>query len=169
MTVGIQQLMRQIEQVRDAFHTAVYTDHDLDAALDTTTADCVLVNLPMATGASGQVGLGRYLADDVLPQLPADLSFQRISRTVDQRRLVEEATVGFTHDRELSWLLPGVPPTGRRAEVLAVSVVAFRHASRLGVTESRIQAHRTLWDLSGLLAQLRVDPSEVAALRSASG
>jgi carboxymethylenebutenolidase len=169
MTVGIQQLMRQIEQVRDAFHAAVYTDHDLDAALGTTTADCVLANLPMATGASGQDGLGRYVAGDVLPHLPADLGFERISRTVDQRRVVEEATVRFTHDRELPWLLPGVPPTGRQAKVLAVSVVSFRHASRLGVTESRIYAHRTLWDLSGLLAQLGLDPSEVASLRSASG
>ena len=156
MTVGIQQLMSQIEQIRDAFHTAVYSDQDLDGALSATTADCVLVNLPTGTGASGHDGLRRYLADDVLPHLPADLIFERISRTVDQRRLVEEATVAFTHDRELPWLLPGVPPTHRRAQVFAISVVSFRHASRLGVTESLISVHRTLWDQSGLLAQLRL-------------
>jgi carboxymethylenebutenolidase len=55
-----------------------------------------------------------------------------------------------TYDRELPWLLPGGEPTLRRAEVYAISVVAIRHTSRLGSTESRIAAHRTLWDLSGL-------------------
>jgi carboxymethylenebutenolidase len=62
------------------------------------------------------------------------------------------------------WLLPGVPPTGRRVEVLAISVVSAEHRSRLGRTTTLIARHRTLWDYAGLLAQLRLDPAEVAAL-----
>ena len=60
----------------------------------------------------------------------------------------------FTHDRELPWLLPGVAPTGRQVEVLAISVVSVRHRSRAGRTTTLIASHRTLWDQVGLLDQL---------------
>ena len=150
MTVGIQQLLGQIAHRVDAFHEAVYVAGDLDAALAATAEDCELVNRPTGSGGRGPDGLHRYLADDLLPHLPADLTFRRVSRTVDQRRLVEESVVGFTHDRELPWLLPGVEPVRRHVEVLAISIVAMRHTSRLGATDSRIASHRTLWDLSAL-------------------
>jgi len=74
---------------------------------------------------------------------------------VDQRRLAEESMVTFTHDRELPWLLPGVAPTGRQVEVLAISVVSARHRSRAGRTTTLIAGHRTLWDQVGLLTQLQ--------------
>lgn len=149
MTPGIQQIMREIESVRDRFHRALYRDRDLAAALAVTGTDCVLVNLPAGTGGSGADALRRYLADDLLPHLPDDLSFRRVSRTVDTFRVVDELAVAFTHDRELPWLLPGLPPTHRRVEVLAVSVV--------GVRQSRITVHRTLWDHHGLLSGLAPD------------
>jgi carboxymethylenebutenolidase len=155
--MGIQQLISAMEKVTDAFDAAVYAARDLDAALAATAPDCVLENVPLGRGARDQQDLRRHLAEDVLPHLPPDLTFRRLSRTVDQRRLVDEVMVGFTHDRELPWLLPGAGPTHRHAEVLAISVVAFRHTSRLGTTESRITSHRTLWDHAGLLAQLQVD------------
>ena len=67
--------------------------------------------------------------------------------------------VSFTHDRELPWLLPGLAPTGRQAQVLAISVVSVRHRSRAGRTTSLIAAHRTLWDQVGLLTQLHPPPA----------
>jgi len=151
MTTGVQQLMREVEQVRDAFQTAVFCAADLDGALAVMSPDCALVNLPMGTGASGLQDLRRYLAEDVLPHLPADLGFTRTSRTVDRWRVAEEGTVAFTHDRELPWLLPGTEPSRRRAQVLTVSVVTVHRA--------KITSHRTLWDLAGLLSQLQLDPA----------
>jgi carboxymethylenebutenolidase len=157
--------MWAIERLTDSFRAAIYVEADLDAALAITTSDCVLVNVPVETGARTPEGLRRYLSEDVMPHLPADLTFRRVSRTVDQRRVVEEATVAFTHDRQLPWLVPGVPPTHRRAEVLAISVVTFQHTTRLGVVESRIKAHRTLWDHSTLLAQLGLAPLDLTTGR----
>lgn len=154
MTTGIQQLMLEVERVRDAFHRAVFINADVDAALALATADCMLVNLPAGTGATGD-GLRRYLAEDVAPHLPAELTFRRVSRTVDRWRVADETLVGFVHDRELPWLLPGVAATGGRVEVLAVSIVAIRGG--------RIASHRTLWDHSALLAALLPDPAEVVA------
>lgn len=146
MTQGIQQLIWQIERCRDAFHQAVHVAGDVDAALAVVHDDVQLANTPVGTGARGVDALRHYLARDVVPHLPADLTFTRISRTVDQRHIVDEMAVAFTHDRELPWLLPGVAPTGLRIETTAISVVSVRHTSRLGRTESRIVAHRTLWD-----------------------
>jgi carboxymethylenebutenolidase len=59
--------------------------------------------------------------------------------------------VSFTHDRELPWLLPGVAPTFRRAEVLAIAVVGFER--------TRIRSQRVLWDHATLAAQLAIDPA----------
>lgn len=70
-----------------------------------------------------------------------------------QRRAAQ--AVGFTHDRELPGLLPGVAPTRRRAEILAISVVT--------VQRSFVASCRTLWDQAALLAQLQIDPADLAA------
>ncbi len=154
MTMEIQQLMWKLEELAATFREAVFVAGDVDAALACLTDDCALTNVPPGTGGTGTDALRRHLAEDVVPHRPADLEFRRLSRTVDQRRLAEEFMVGFTHDRELPWLLPGLAPTGRRAQVLAISVVAVRHRSQAGRTTSLIAGQRTLWDHAGLLAQL---------------
>jgi carboxymethylenebutenolidase len=151
----IQHLMWKLEELAAGFREAVFDEGDVDAALGFFTEDCALTNVPAGTGGAGTDDLRRYLAEDVVPHRPADLAFRRVSKTVDQRRLVEESMVTFTHDRELPWLLPGVAPTGRQVEVLAISVVSVRHRSRAGRTTSLIAGHRTLWDQVGLLTKLR--------------
>ena len=152
MTPGIQELMRQVERVRDGFRRAVLAG-DVDAALAACAASVTVVHLPMATGGAGAEQLRRFLADDVAAHLPADLACTRLSRTVDRFRVVDEERVTFTHDRALPWLLPGVAPTGRRAEVLAVSICTVRQGTVLGV--------RVLWDLATLLAGLGLPPDAV--------
>ena len=71
--------------------------------------------------------------------------------------MVDELVVGFTHDRELPWLLPGVGAHRAGVEVLAISVVTVR--------QGRIAGQRTLWELAGLLAGLNLP---VDAVRPAS-
>jgi hypothetical protein len=77
-------------------------------------------------GAVGRPALERFYSTEFLPPLPGDLVLTRISRTVDRFRLVDETTMSFTHDRELAWLLPGVGPTYRRAEILVCRLPRFR-------------------------------------------
>jgi carboxymethylenebutenolidase len=84
----------------------------------------------------------------VLPHLPGDLGFTRRSRTVDRFHLVDELTVSFRHDCEVSWLIPGIEPTGRHVSVAAIVVVAFDRGA--------IASQRTLWDGASLTAQLGV-------------
>ncbi|CAA9274904.1 MAG: hypothetical protein AVDCRST_MAG54-3217 [uncultured Actinomycetospora sp.] len=145
MTKGVQDLMVAVERTRDAFVAAV-RGGDLERAMALVTDDVALTTLPVGSGARGADELRRHLADDVLPHRPADLATRRVSRTGDRWRVVDEELVAFTHDRELPWLLPGVAPTGRYVEVLAISLVTVR--------KQRVAEHRTLWDHHGLLAQL---------------
>ena len=142
--------MVEVARIRDAFQTAVFVKPDLDAAMALTTGGCTLISIPSGRGASGD-DLRRYLAEEVMPHLPADLRFRRLSSTGDRWRVAREDLVSFTHDRKLPWLLPGVPPTHRRVEdVLAISVVT--------IERSLIASHRTLWDQTALLTQLALEP-----------
>lgn len=134
--------MREVERIRDDFVRAVFVDGDVDAAAQLLAPDVELRHVPVGTGGSGIEATRRHLAADVIGHVPADLQFHRISRTVDRIRLVDEQRVRFTHDRELPWLLPGVEPTGRSVDVLAVTVAVVR--------QGRLVAHRTLWDQSAL-------------------
>jgi carboxymethylenebutenolidase len=151
MTTAIAQFMRELEGVWEA-HRAALARGDLAAAMATMAAEPSVTHLPAMTGGTGRQAVERFYAGQVLP---ADLAPSRISRTVDRWRLVEETTVSFTHDRELPWLLPGVEPTFRRAEVLAIAVVGF--------DRERIRSQRVLWDHATLAAQLGLDVTARAA------
>jgi carboxymethylenebutenolidase len=152
VTPGIQELMRGVERVRDGFRRDVLAG-DVDAALAACARDVTLLQVPAGTGATGVEALRTHLTVDVVGHVPADLAHTRISRTVDRFRVVDEERVALTHDRELPWLLPGLAPTGLRAEVLTITVVTVRQA--------RIVALRALWDHTGLLAQLGAAPDAV--------
>ena len=148
MTTAIAQFMRELEGAWEAHREALLVRRDLAAALASMAAEPSVVHIPAMTGASGRSAVERFYAGQVLPHLPADLTLNRISRTVDRWRLVEETTVSFTHDRELPWLLPGAEPTFRRAEVLAIAVVGFHRM--------KIRSLRVLWDHATLTAQLGI-------------
>jgi carboxymethylenebutenolidase len=148
VTPSIAQFMRDLEQVWDAHQQALIQRRDLQAALAPLAAEPTVTHIPAMTGGTGRQAVERFYADQLLPHLPADLTLRRISRTVDRWRLVDETTVSFTHDREMPWLLPGVEPTFRQAEVLAIAVVGF--------DRTRIRSQRVLWDHATLAVQLNI-------------
>jgi carboxymethylenebutenolidase len=148
VTPSIAQFMRDLEQVWEAHQRALIQRRDLQAALALLAAEPAITHIPAMTGGTGRQPVERFYADRFLPHLPEDLTLRRISRTVDRWRLVDETTVSFTHDQELPWLLPGVEPTFRRAEVLAIAVVGF--------DRTRIRSQRVLWDHATLAAQLNI-------------
>ena len=158
MTTSIAKFIRDLEQTWEEHQQALIRRRDLRAALAQLAAEPVITHIPAMTGATGRVAVERFYAGQVLPHLPGDLEQRRISRTVDRWRLVDETMVSFTHDRELPWLLPGVEPTFRRAEVLAIAVVGF--------DRTRIRSQRVLWDHATLLGQLDL---ETATARAATG
>lgn len=160
MTTAIAQFMRELERVWDEHREASIVRRDLAASLAQLAAEPSVRHLPAMTGAAGRRGVERFYAEEFLPHLPGDLVLARMSRTVDRFRLVDEMTVSFTHDRELPWLLPGVSPAGRRAEVLAIAIVGFERG--------RIRSQRIHWDHATLARQLGI-PGPAAAGTGAAG
>jgi carboxymethylenebutenolidase len=140
--------MRELERAWDGHREALLVRRDLATALAPLAAEPSVMQIPAMTGAAGRRALERFYAEEFLPYVPGDLALSTISRTVDRWRLVDETTVSFTHDRVLPWLLPGVEPTFRRAEVLAIAVVGFERG--------RILSQRILWDHVTLAAQLGI-------------
>lgn len=49
-----------------------------------------------------------------------------VSRCVGIDRIAEEFTFSFTHDQTVDWLLPGVPPTGKKIEIPMNAFVSIR-------------------------------------------
>jgi len=75
-----------------------------------------------------------------------------VSRTVGENRLVEEVVVKFTHTTPVDWMLPGVPPIGKRVKAAAVVIVEFE--------DGKIAHERIYWDQAAVLVQLGLlDPT----------
>jgi carboxymethylenebutenolidase len=148
VTTAIAQFMRELERLWDEHREASVACRDLAGALAHLAAEPSVWHLPAKTGAAGRPAVERFYAEEFLPHVPGDLAVTRLSRTVDRFHLVDEATVSFTHDRELPWLLPGVAPTHRRAEVLTIAIVGFER--RL------IRSQRIHWDHATMARQLGI-------------
>ena len=70
--------------------------------------------------------------------MPDDTKFVRISRTIDKNQVVDELILSFTHDREIEFMLPGIPPTGKYVELPHVVVMKFN--------EGKIAHEHIYWD-----------------------
>jgi carboxymethylenebutenolidase len=65
---------------------------------------------------------------------------------------VDELIHKFTHTIEMPWILPGVPPTGKRVEIAVIVVVEFE--------DGRIAGERIYWDQASVLSQLGLIDAE---------
>jgi carboxymethylenebutenolidase len=146
---------RQQEMVRvwEAHLAAEFERKSAQAALDTMVPQPYVNHLPVLTGGVGPAQIGHFYQNYFIPQMPPDTEIVPISRTVGQDRLVDEFVFRFTHSVQMDWLVPGVPPTGRRVEVVKVVVVQFEG--------DRIVFERIHWDQASVLVQLGLlDPAK---------
>ncbi len=117
-----------------------------DQAIATMTAEPYVNVVPLMIGARGRVELRDFYANHFLSQIPPDLEMVTVSRTIGQGRVVDELVARFTHSIRMDWLLPGIPPTGRRVELPFIVIVQF---------EGDKVAHEHLyWDQASVLVQI---------------
>lgn len=139
-----------------------FVTHNTEETLDTMVEDAYVNHIPVMTGGVGRDQLREFYSQRFIPQMPPDTEMVPISRTIGDDRLVEEMVFKFTHTTRMDWMLPGIPPTGKRVEVPLVVVVHFR-AGKL--------AHEHIyWDQASVLVQLGLlDPRmlPVAGVESA--
>ena len=117
-----------------------------DQALATMTAEPHVNVIPLMIGARGRIELHDFYANHFLSQIPPDMEMLPVSRTVGQDRVVDELIMRFTHSIRTDWILPGIPPTGKRVELPFVVIVQF---------EGYKLAHEHLyWDQASVLVQV---------------
>lgn len=65
----------------------------------------------------------------------------------------EELICTMTHDNVIDWLLPGLPPTGRKVFIPMISVVNVRG--------DRLYHEHIWWDQAGVLKQIGILPTRL--------
>jgi carboxymethylenebutenolidase len=118
-----------------------------------TMTDTPRVNVvALMVGATSREQLAVFYSKHFLNQLPPDIEMIPVSRTVGAERVVDEMVIRFTHTLQMDWVLPGVPPTGRRIEFAMVAIVQFE--------KGRIAHEHLYWDNATILRQagLLTDP-----------
>jgi carboxymethylenebutenolidase len=123
-----------------------------EEALETMTENPRVTIVPSMIGGKGTEELRNFYARHFLNQIPPDMEVTSVSRTIGQGRVVDELVLKFTHTVQMDWVLPGIPPTGRRIE-FAMAVVVYTEGDR-------ISAENLYWDSATILKQagLITDP-----------
>ena len=120
---------------------------DLDQTLATMAPNPHLVNVPTMVGGQGSRGVRAFYSKRLIGQFfPPDVTFETVSRTYSEERLVDELIISFTHTSKIDWMLPGVEPTGKRVEAVFVVIV--------GIEGDKVSYEHILWDQASVLVQL---------------
>ncbi|KAH8678003.1 hypothetical protein BX600DRAFT_431315 [Xylariales sp. PMI_506] len=101
--------------------------------------------MPTLTGGIGAEELQKFYSQFFIHDNPPSLELTLISRTSSADHVVDELHVLFKHTQEMPWILPGVPPTNRRVEIMIVSVVTLRGG--------KLYQERIYWDQASVLVQ----------------
>jgi carboxymethylenebutenolidase len=116
-----------------------------DEAMATMTSNPSVTIVPTMIGGRGAEQLHTFYSKHFLNQLPPDMEVLRMSRTIGAERVVDELILKFTHTVRMDWVLPNVPPTGKRIEVAMVVVVTFEG--------NKIKSENLYWDNATILKQ----------------
>ncbi len=127
---------------------------DVEATMKTMVAKPYVNHVPTMTGGVGAEELARFYRHHFIPKTPKDTKLIPISRTIGADRVVDEMLFCFTHDIEIDWILPGVPPTGRYVEIPLVAIVNFRGP--------KLCHEHIYWDQASVLVQIGLlDPGKL--------
>ncbi|RDL36456.1 NTF2-like protein [Venustampulla echinocandica] len=109
-----------------------------------------MVQEPYMTGGIGRERLSNFYRHHFIFNNPADTELELVSRTVGIDRIVDEFVFSFTHNMQIDWLVPGIPPTGRHVRIPFTSVVNVRG--------DRLYHEHIAWDQASVLVQLGLMP-----------
>ncbi|MDI5983341.1 dienelactone hydrolase family protein [Halomonas sp. M4R5S39] len=128
-----------------------FSTRNVDDTMATMVAEPYVNHIPTLTGGVGHKDLYRFYKHHFVDSNPDDTTLIPLSRTIGATQIVDELLFCFTHDREIDWLLPGIPPTGKHVEIPLVAIVKFRG--------DKLYHEHIYWDQASLLVQIGVlDP-----------
>ena len=129
------------EHVRYEFST-----RNTEDTLATMVEDAYVNHIPVLTGGSGRDELREFYSKRFIPQMPPDTEMTPVSQTIGEDQIVDEMIFKFTHTIPMDWMLPGIPPTGKRVEVPLVAIVRFR--------DGKLAHEHIYWDQASVLVQI---------------
>jgi carboxymethylenebutenolidase len=129
------------DHVRHEFSTR-HTENTLATMVE----DAYVNHIPVLTGGVGHAELREFYSKRFIPQMPPDTEMIPVSRTIGEDQLVDEMVFKFTHTIPMDWMLPGVPPTGKRVEIPLVAIVRFK--------EGKLAHEHIYWDQASVLVQI---------------
>jgi carboxymethylenebutenolidase len=122
--------------------------------LATMVEDAYVNHIPVLTGGVGHGELREFYSKRFIPQMPPDTEMIPVSRTIGEDQLVDEMIFKFTHTIPMDWMLPGIPPTGKRVEIPLVAIVRFRNG--------KLAHEHIYWDQASVLVQIGLlDPDKL--------
>ena len=128
-------------------HVKAELDGDLDTTMVTMSDNPHLHNVPNMMGGVGRQGVRDFYRNHLVGKFfPPDVKMVNVSRTIGTDQIVDEVVISFTHTKAIDWMLPGVPPTGKRVE-MAVAVI-------VGVKNGKITHEHIYWDQASVLVQI---------------
>ena len=123
-----------------------FSTRNTEDTLATMVEDAYVNHVPVLTGGSGHHQLREFYSKCFIPQMPPDTEMTPVSRTVGDDQVVDEMIFKFTHTIPMDWMLPGIPPTGRRVEIPLVAIVRFR--------DDKLAHEHIYWDQASVLVQI---------------
>ena len=129
-----------------------FADFDVDATMETMVAEPYVHCIATLAGGFGGREVRRFYREHFINQIPKDAMVTPIARTIGKDQVVDELIVSFTHNTQWDYLLPGIPPTGKRVELPHVVVMKFENG--------KVAHEHVWWDQASLLVQVGLlDPA----------
>jgi len=128
-----------------------FEDPDVEATMKTMVKEPYVHHVPVLTGGNGYNGVRDFYTKQLVGKMPANTKIKHISRTVGRDQVVDDLILSFTHDREIKFMLPGIPATGKYVELRHVVVMKF-NANK--IAHEHIYWDHIYWDQASLLAQI---------------
>ncbi|KAK0729671.1 hypothetical protein B0H67DRAFT_547774 [Lasiosphaeris hirsuta] len=129
-------------------------DVDQTMATYTPTSPPHVTHVPTLSGGFGADDLEEFYHQYFINSNPPSMEITLLSRTIGVDRVVDEMYVSFKHTQDMPWILPGVPPTKKRVEIILVSIVTLRGG--------KLHHEHLYWDQASVLVQVGLlDPKVV--------
>ena len=132
------------ETTRDNLVSSTTTGN-VEKAMKSVRSFAHVIHGPTLTGGIGSKDVAHFYSKFFHP-LPKSFSSRLLSRTIGTDRVVDELLVSFVHNASIPWMLPGVPPTNRRVEIVIVSIMCVRGGS--------LESEHIYWDQASVLVQI---------------
>jgi len=130
-----------------------FENRSVECTMGTMVQEPYVNHVPTLTGGIGRADLTAFYRDHFIFKNPEDVETVLLSRSIGIDRVIDEQLFKCTHNAQIDWLAPGVPPTGKKLNIPMVAVVNIRG--------DRLYHEHIWWDQGTVLVQLGLMPEHL--------